>query len=198
MKHIINTICGNDQINTDLAIEILSLWCEYEGIPIMNNHHQNHQPLTPQQQLTSFTTLTEEEYNQLIIHKVYSYESILAHQLDKLEMIIQANEYEEKEQDKRQSPDFLQSFFQSTCYTNGQYDVNKGIFIHSEMIEWVNELIIQRNKRINIFCKNKLCEHTNNTDNTNNNNNTTTNASNKNTDNTNINNTNINTVNTTI
>ena len=141
MKKIIRVVVGDQSTDTDLAYEIASLWCEYEGIPI--GAHD----------LALFTTASEEDYNQLQANKVYTAESVLAHQLDKLEMILQADEYEKAEQSKRNSPDFLQSFFDSTCYTNGVYDIHKGVFTHPELVVWVNELVQQRNDRIELLCK---------------------------------------------
>eukprot|EP01038_Epipyxis_sp_PR26KG_P015152 gene15152-20410_t len=64
----------------------------------------------------------------------YSPEAEIAKQLDKLEMIIQANEYEIVQPEKR-----LDSFFDST----------KDSFLHPEILSWANELRQQRSQRIN-------------------------------------------------
>lgn len=88
--------------NAHLADDILLLWSEYEGISNEGTKVE----------LTN--------------------ESKIAHQLDKLEMIIQADEYERADSNLN-----LQDFFDST----------QNSFDHVEIVEWVNELRKQRNER---------------------------------------------------
>ena len=59
----------------------------------------------------------------------------IAHQLDKFEMIVQADEYEQSNPGK-----ILQSFFDS-C---------NGYFTHPEILSWSEELNRKRNERLNI------------------------------------------------
>ncbi len=85
--------------------ELLQLWYEYEGIDPSSSSFAK-KPLT--------------------------LESSVAHQLDKLEMIVQADEYEQR------YSIILQDFFDSTANS----------FSHPEIVAWANELRSQRAIRL--------------------------------------------------
>jgi putative hydrolase of HD superfamily len=63
-----------------------------------------------------------------------SKEAQLARELDKFEMIVQANEYEEQQPGKR-----LERFFTSTAES----------FTHPEVLAWANQIRNQHNERFN-------------------------------------------------
>jgi hypothetical protein len=140
---IVKSITGDDDhasgVDNTLAREIVNLWCEYEGIPSMAV-------------LASSSSGTSGAAAPVFAPggKVYTAESSMAHQLDKLEMIIQADEYERAgcATNAELHPHHLQSFFNSTCFTDGAFDEQKGVFKHPEVCAWVKELVEQRQARL--------------------------------------------------
>lgn len=149
VRMIVKAIVGDDAdlssgANNALAKEIVDLWCEYEGVAATVV-------------LTPAASAGAESAGDAAVStgdKKYTAESSLAHQLDKLEMIIQADEYERvrcaaavAQGTEPLHPHHLQSFFNSTCFTNGIFDEDKGVFKHPEMRAWVKELVEQRSAR---------------------------------------------------
>jgi len=147
---IVRAIIGDEAdlaegANNALSKEIVDLWCEYEGVPSASI-------LAGSSSTTGTSSVMEKSQKK---GKTFTVESSLAHQLDKLEMIIQADEYERVRcaaplaaGAEPLHPHHLQSFFNSTCYTNGVFDEEKGVFGHPELRAWVKELVVQRDARL--------------------------------------------------